>query len=52
VKVNKARKRFFFEKKAKNFFKLGRAGFGVTGPVSRRFCAAFFKKRLLSFSYN
>jgi hypothetical protein len=39
---------FVNKKKQKNFVSLGRAGFTGTGQSHESFCAAFFKKRLLS----
>jgi hypothetical protein len=34
----------FSKKEAKNFSELGRAGFTVTGPVSKKFLRRFFQK--------
>jgi hypothetical protein len=38
------------KKKQKNFISLTRTGFTAAGQVSQKFCAAFFKKRLLTVS--
>jgi hypothetical protein len=45
----KGRLLFVNKKKQKNFMNLGRAGFTATGPDPKNFCAAFFKKRPLTF---
>jgi hypothetical protein len=39
-------------KKQKNFFKLGRAGFAVTGPAKQKFFAQLFFKKAASFLFQ
>jgi hypothetical protein len=40
---------FCEQKEAKNFFKLGRAGFAVTGPAKQEFFAPLFFKKAATF---
>jgi hypothetical protein len=48
--MSKRRGRLLFvnKKKQKNFFKLGRAGFAVTGPAKQKFFAPLFFKKAAS----
>jgi hypothetical protein len=39
------------KKKQKNFFKLGRAGFAVTGPAKQKFFAPLFFKKAATFLF-
>jgi hypothetical protein len=43
---------FVNKKKQKNFFKLGRVGFAVTGPAKQKFFAPLFFKKAASFLFQ